>query len=145
VTYTRGRLDTIDSPDDEHLFARNTYRNVINKYRKKNSASSSLFTKIVIKFVYLYLTFYFVNYFAHLQYTKADLLDGDLFGCILCILVYYNLLLALNFLKLKDSVYFTYLMLLGLTMCYYVICLFVGQGAGKTSSNFKPVYGYFFK
>jgi len=23
VTYTRGRIDTIDSPDDEHLVARN--------------------------------------------------------------------------------------------------------------------------
>ena len=26
VTYTRGRIDTIDSPDDEHLAARNMYR-----------------------------------------------------------------------------------------------------------------------
>lgn len=71
----------------------------------------------VIQFVYLYLTLYFVNYFSHLQYTKADLLDCDLFGFILCILVYYNLLHTLNFLKLKESIYFTYVMLQGLTMC----------------------------
>jgi len=26
LTYTRGRIDTIDSPDDEHMGARNMYR-----------------------------------------------------------------------------------------------------------------------
>jgi hypothetical protein len=26
VTYTRCRIDTIDSPDDEHMAARNLYR-----------------------------------------------------------------------------------------------------------------------
>ena len=31
VTYTRGRIDTIDSPYDGHLVARNMYRNGINK------------------------------------------------------------------------------------------------------------------
>ena len=36
VTYTRGRIDTIDSPDDKHLVARNMQRTVINKYKKKN-------------------------------------------------------------------------------------------------------------
>jgi len=48
VTYTRGRIDTIGSPDDEHLVARNMYRTGINKYKKKNCASSWLFTKIDI-------------------------------------------------------------------------------------------------
>jgi hypothetical protein len=32
VTYTRGRIDTIDSPDDEHMVARNMYRIGINKF-----------------------------------------------------------------------------------------------------------------
>ena len=45
VTYTRGRIDTVDCPDDQHLFARNMYRIGINKYRKKNCASSWLFTQ----------------------------------------------------------------------------------------------------
>ena len=31
VTYTRGRIDTIDSLDDEHLVARNIYGIGINK------------------------------------------------------------------------------------------------------------------
>jgi len=35
VTYSRGRIDTIDSPDDERLFARNVYRTGINKLRKR--------------------------------------------------------------------------------------------------------------
>jgi len=35
VTDTRGLIDTIDSPDDEHLVARNMYRIGINKYKKK--------------------------------------------------------------------------------------------------------------
>ena len=30
VTYTRCRVGTIDSPDDEHIAARNTYRTEIN-------------------------------------------------------------------------------------------------------------------
>ena len=37
--------DTIDSPDDEHLVAQNMYRIGINKYKKKNCASSWLFAK----------------------------------------------------------------------------------------------------
>jgi len=45
VTYTRGRIDTIDSSDDEHLVARNMYRIGINKYNKRNCASSWLFTR----------------------------------------------------------------------------------------------------
>jgi len=49
VTYTRGRIDTVDSPDYERLVARNMYRIGINKYKKKNCASSWLFTKIVIR------------------------------------------------------------------------------------------------
>jgi len=49
VTYTRGRIDTMDSPDDEHLVARNMLRIGINKYKKKNCASSWLFTKIASK------------------------------------------------------------------------------------------------
>jgi len=49
MKYTRGRIDTIDSPDDEHLVAGNTYRIGINKYMKKNCASSWLFTKTVIR------------------------------------------------------------------------------------------------
>jgi len=36
VTYTRGRIDTIDSPDDQHLVARIMSRNGINKYKKNN-------------------------------------------------------------------------------------------------------------
>jgi hypothetical protein len=48
VTYTRGCTDTIDSPDDEHLVARNIQRIGINKYNKKNCTSNWLFTKIVI-------------------------------------------------------------------------------------------------
>ena len=35
VTYTRYRIDTIESPDDEHLNARNTYRIEINIYKKE--------------------------------------------------------------------------------------------------------------
>ena len=35
VTYIRGRIDAIDSPDDEHLVARNMQRVGINKYKKK--------------------------------------------------------------------------------------------------------------
>jgi len=45
VTYTRGRIYTIDSPDDGHLVARNMYRIGINIYKKKNCASSWLVTK----------------------------------------------------------------------------------------------------
>ena len=40
VIYTRGRIDTIDSHDDEHLVTRNMYRIGINNYKKKNCASS---------------------------------------------------------------------------------------------------------
>jgi len=36
VTRTRGRIDTTDSPDDEHLFARNMQRIGINKYKKQD-------------------------------------------------------------------------------------------------------------
>jgi hypothetical protein len=43
-TYTRGCIDTIDSPDDEHGVARNMYRIEINT-QKKNCASSWSFTK----------------------------------------------------------------------------------------------------
>jgi len=47
--YTGGRIDTIDSPDDdEHLVVRNMYRIGINKYKKQNCASRCLFTKIDI-------------------------------------------------------------------------------------------------
>ena len=49
MTYTRGRIDAIESPDDEHMVARNMYRIGINKYKKKNYASSWLFTKNVIR------------------------------------------------------------------------------------------------
>ena len=48
LTYTRGRIDTVDSPGDEHLVARNVSRIGINKYRKTNCASSWLFTKIIL-------------------------------------------------------------------------------------------------
>jgi len=34
VTYTRYRIDTVDSPDDEHFAARNIYRTEINIYKK---------------------------------------------------------------------------------------------------------------
>jgi len=47
VTHTTGRIDTIDYPDDGHLIARNMYRIGRNKYKKKNCASSWLFTKII--------------------------------------------------------------------------------------------------
>ena len=43
VTYTRFRIDTIESPDDEHLKARNMYRIEINIYKKE------LCLKLVIK------------------------------------------------------------------------------------------------
>ena len=47
--YTRCRIDTNDSPDDdEHLVARTMYRIGINKYKRNNCASSCLFTKIEI-------------------------------------------------------------------------------------------------
>jgi hypothetical protein len=36
VTYTRYRINTIDSPDDEYRGARNMYRIEINIYEKKN-------------------------------------------------------------------------------------------------------------
>jgi hypothetical protein len=49
VTYTRGRIDTIDSPDDEHLVSRNMYRIGINRYKVKNCASRCLFTRIIYK------------------------------------------------------------------------------------------------
>jgi len=48
VTYTRGRIDSIDSPDDAHSVARNMYRIGINKYKKKNCASIWPFTKTVV-------------------------------------------------------------------------------------------------
>jgi len=35
VTYTRCRIDTINSPDDGHMAARNMYRIEINIYEKK--------------------------------------------------------------------------------------------------------------
>jgi len=35
VTYTRRRIDTIDSPDDEHRGARNMWRIGINIYEKR--------------------------------------------------------------------------------------------------------------
>jgi hypothetical protein len=35
VTYTRCRIDTIDSPDDEHVGARNMQRIEINIYEKE--------------------------------------------------------------------------------------------------------------
>jgi len=41
-------LDTIESPDDQHLFARNMYRIGINKHKEKYCASSLLFTNINI-------------------------------------------------------------------------------------------------
>ena len=47
--YTRCRIDTIDSPDDDGLLVvRNMYRIGISKYKKQNCASSCLFTKIDI-------------------------------------------------------------------------------------------------
>ena len=45
VTYTRCRIDTTDSPDDEHMSIRNMYRNAINIYEKKNCASSWVICK----------------------------------------------------------------------------------------------------
>ena len=47
VTYTRCRIDTINSPDDGHIAVRNMYRIEINIQKKKNCASSWLFTKII--------------------------------------------------------------------------------------------------
>jgi len=38
---------TIDSPDDEHLFARNMQKTGKNKYKKKYCGSSWLFTKVI--------------------------------------------------------------------------------------------------
>jgi len=35
VTYTRCRINTINSPDDGHMAARNVYRIEINMYEKK--------------------------------------------------------------------------------------------------------------
>jgi len=46
VTYTRGRIDTIDSPDDGQLVARNMFRIGIYRYKNKNCASNWLFTKM---------------------------------------------------------------------------------------------------
>jgi hypothetical protein len=46
VTYTRCCIDTIDSPDGEHMVARNMWRIEINIY-KRNCASSLLFIRIV--------------------------------------------------------------------------------------------------
>ena len=43
VTYTRYRIETTESPDDEHLNARNMYRIEINIYKKE------LCLKVVIK------------------------------------------------------------------------------------------------
>ena len=45
VTYTRCLIDTINSPDDGHMVARNMYRIEIN-IDEKSCASSWLFTKI---------------------------------------------------------------------------------------------------
>ena len=36
VTYTRGRIDTTDSPDDEQMVARNMQSIETNKYKEKN-------------------------------------------------------------------------------------------------------------
>jgi hypothetical protein len=46
VTYTRCCIDTIESPDDEHKFARNMWRIEINIY-KRNCAPSWLFIGII--------------------------------------------------------------------------------------------------
>ena len=35
MTYTRYRIDTINSPDDEHMSARNMWRIGINLYEKR--------------------------------------------------------------------------------------------------------------
>ena len=45
VTYTRCRIDTIDSLDDEHMGARNMYKTGIKHIRKKKCASSWLFVR----------------------------------------------------------------------------------------------------
>ena len=45
MTYIRCRIDTIDSPDDEHNVVRNMWNIEINIYGK-NCASSWLFTRI---------------------------------------------------------------------------------------------------
>ena len=47
VTYTRCRIDTVNSPDDGHMAAQNMYRIEINIHEKRNCASSWLFTKII--------------------------------------------------------------------------------------------------
>jgi hypothetical protein len=47
VTYTSCRIVTINSPDDEHMSARNMWRFGINIYEKKNCASSWSFTRIL--------------------------------------------------------------------------------------------------
>ena len=45
-------LDTIDSPDDEHMVARNMQRTGINKYQKKSCGSNWLFTNKLVHEVY---------------------------------------------------------------------------------------------
>ena len=44
VTYTRYRIDTLGSPDNEHGVARNMYRIEINMYKQE------LYVKLVIKY-----------------------------------------------------------------------------------------------
>jgi hypothetical protein len=65
VTYTRYRIDTIDSPDDEHMAARNMYRTEINIYEKV------LCVKLVIKYNYTGLKYY-VTDFCHLLSTSQS-------------------------------------------------------------------------
>ena len=50
VTYTRCRIDTVNSPDDGHMSARNTYRIEIN-IQEKFVHQFGLFTKIALDYL----------------------------------------------------------------------------------------------
>jgi len=47
VAYTRCRIDTIDSPDDEHRGARNLYRIGINIYEKELCVKLAVYRNII--------------------------------------------------------------------------------------------------
>jgi hypothetical protein len=49
VTYTGCRIDTIDSPDDEHMGARNMLRTEINTYEKESCVKLVIFKNVCRK------------------------------------------------------------------------------------------------
>jgi hypothetical protein len=55
VTYTRRRIDTINSPDDGHMAARNMYRIEINKHEKETVSQVGYLLGLHVLCFYMYL------------------------------------------------------------------------------------------